>query len=208
MSSFGSLKGFLSGHTLVDTGTGLEKSVLDIINCDCSGGGTSLSPTIIIDNTSQDMDGSQFALEVGRVSSLQPPTGIEIYKYMVREFPVGFAGSAAPGQITRIPFSDGHFFMYSGFGASGISVNPPYSYAYGVYWIGNNGTVEVIDLSAPPVPPSSPVNKLFAGNNVGDTIYVVNGRKEGESAGLGTGIPAYWSGTEWLTFYDNTIVQE
>ncbi len=40
---------------------------------------------------------------------------------------------------------------------------------------------------------------------VGAIAYGFNGRKSGEGSGAGTGIPVWCDGTNWRTFYDNTI---
>jgi len=44
---------------------------------------------------------------------------------------------------------------------------------------------------------------------VGQLYYARDGRKGGEGAGNGTGIPVFWDAVQnaWLTFYDNTPVQ-
>lgn len=44
-------------------------------------------------------------------------------------------------------------------------------------------------------------NKAF-----GMTAFAGNGRKSGETAGNGTGCPVYYGGSNWLTFYDNSVV--
>lgn len=36
-----------------------------------------------------------------------------------------------------------------------------------------------------------------SGNLDGDWAYALNGRKVGEGAGAGTGVPCWWSGTHW-----------
>lgn len=38
--------------------------------------------------------------------------------------------------------------------------------------------------------------------------FASNGRKEGEGEGAGTGCPVWWDGSNWLTFYDNSVVQD
>lgn len=40
----------------------------------------------------------------------------------------------------------------------------------------------------------------------GSIIYVTDGRKTGESAGSGTGVPAYYSNGQWLTFSGDVAV--
>jgi hypothetical protein len=40
---------------------------------------------------------------------------------------------------------------------------------------------------------------------VGAAVYASNGRKSGEGAGAGTGIPVWSDGTNWRTYYDNSI---
>lgn len=47
---------------------------------------------------------------------------------------------------------------------------------------------------------SLPTTNLQAGS----TAFASNGRKSGEGAGAGTGIPVWWDGTNWKTFYDNS----
>lgn len=37
-------------------------------------------------------------------------------------------------------------------------------------------------------------------------IIATNGRKSGEGPGAGTGCPVWWDGTNWRTFYDNSVV--
>jgi hypothetical protein len=39
----------------------------------------------------------------------------------------------------------------------------------------------------------------------GQVVFVTNGRKAAEGAGLGTGVPAFWdaNAAAWLNFYDN-----
>jgi hypothetical protein len=41
----------------------------------------------------------------------------------------------------------------------------------------------------------------------GTPSFAANGRKAGEGAGAGTGVPIWTDGSKWLTFYDNTEVQ-
>ena len=42
----------------------------------------------------------------------------------------------------------------------------------------------------------------------GAIAYCSNGRKTGEGAGAGTGVPAYWSSSDsdWHVFYDDTVL--
>lgn len=40
----------------------------------------------------------------------------------------------------------------------------------------------------------------------GRTAFVTDGRKTGEGAGLGTGVPAYFSAASWRVFFDDTAV--
>lgn len=40
----------------------------------------------------------------------------------------------------------------------------------------------------------------------GTSTFASNGRKGGEGAGAGTGVPIWTDGAKWLTFYDNTEV--
>jgi len=43
--------------------------------------------------------------------------------------------------------------------------------------------------------------------NPGDSLWAIDGRKVGEGPGNGTGVPVYWSATEWLVFSTDTPVQ-
>lgn len=56
-------------------------------------------------------------------------------------------------------------------------------------------------------PGSSVVASLpsAASAGAGATYYASNGRKSGEGAGAGTGIPVWSDGTSWRTYYDNTV---
>lgn len=36
--------------------------------------------------------------------------------------------------------------------------------------------------------------------------FATNGRKSGEGGGAGTGVPVWFDGTNWRTFYDNAVV--
>lgn len=40
----------------------------------------------------------------------------------------------------------------------------------------------------------------------GSAYYATNGRKSGEGMGAGTGCPVYSNGSNWLTYYDDTVV--
>lgn len=42
----------------------------------------------------------------------------------------------------------------------------------------------------------------------GDMLFITNGRKTGEGAGLGTGVPCYYNSTtdQWLRLSDDTAV--
>jgi hypothetical protein len=42
----------------------------------------------------------------------------------------------------------------------------------------------------------------------GTVAYASNGRKSGEGVGAGTGIPVWSDGTNWRTYYDNTVVAQ
>jgi len=44
-----------------------------------------------------------------------------------------------------------------------------------------------------------------SGTPAGSGAYASNGRKAGEGAGAGTGIPTWFDGTNWRTYYDNTV---
>lgn len=50
------------------------------------------------------------------------------------------------------------------------------------------------------------VAALPASPTTGSIVYASNGRKAGEGAGAGTGVPVYFQGV-WRTFYDNSQVQ-
>jgi|GEM_PF-359046 len=59
---------------------------------------------------------------------------------------------------------------------------------------------------APIRPGAYTVATLPAAALAGANAYATNGRKSGEGAGAGTGVPVYYQGG-WKTYYDNTIVQ-
>jgi hypothetical protein len=40
----------------------------------------------------------------------------------------------------------------------------------------------------------------------GDWAYALNGRKPGEGAGAGTGVPCFWSGTHWIAVTSGVAV--
>lgn len=47
---------------------------------------------------------------------------------------------------------------------------------------------------------AAPVAQLpLSGNTPGDWAYAVDGRKPGEAAGSGTGVPVFWSHTAWFS---------
>lgn len=58
------------------------------------------------------------------------------------------------------------------------------------------GVQAVLFAALPPVSPVAP-GRLF---------FVTNGRKVGEGAGAGTGVPAYDDGTNWYRTSDDTPV--
>lgn len=45
-------------------------------------------------------------------------------------------------------------------------------------------------------------------DKVGAIAYATNGRKAAEGAGVGTGVPVWWNGTNWLTFHDNSTLAD
>lgn len=55
--------------------------------------------------------------------------------------------------------------------------------------------------------PNRTYSQLPSSADDGVTVYVTDGRKSGESAGAGTGVPAYFSGSNWYRFSDDTAVQ-
>jgi hypothetical protein len=40
----------------------------------------------------------------------------------------------------------------------------------------------------------------------GRVVFVTDGRKTGEGAAAGTGVPAYWSAAAWHVFFDDSVV--
>jgi hypothetical protein len=40
----------------------------------------------------------------------------------------------------------------------------------------------------------------------GTVAYATNGRKQGEGAGTGTGVPVYYSNNQWRRYSDDTVV--
>lgn len=91
--------------------------------------------------------------------------------------------------------------------------------AYGIkgnYYL-NNGSKFLLkwsdgylDVNTPVSPGSYPVAALPTGSpggyKAGTTCFATNGRKSAEGAGLGTGVPVWWDGATWRTFYDNAQV--
>jgi len=86
------------------------------------------------------------------------------------------------------------------------------AYCDGVSWIYLQDSVLVANYAVGlpeylvadlPTPPSQP-------SDVRATAFATDGRKGGEGAGLGTGVPVYWNSAtgEWFKFYDNLIVQD
>lgn len=64
-----------------------------------------------------------------------------------------------------------------------------------------------VTATAPIKPGSYVVAALpTVGISAGAIAYATNGRKAGESEGAGTGVPAWYDGTNWKTYYDNTTV--
>lgn len=53
---------------------------------------------------------------------------------------------------------------------------------------------------------TSTVALLQASPTAGQLAYASNGRKQGEGAGLGTGVPVYFSSGQWRRFSDDTQV--
>ncbi len=49
-------------------------------------------------------------------------------------------------------------------------------------------------------------NLPSTGNAEGDVAYALNGRKSGEGAGSGTGVPVWWSGSHWYAFWSSAVV--
>jgi hypothetical protein len=54
--------------------------------------------------------------------------------------------------------------------------------------------------------PSYTVAALPASPNAGAIAYASNGRKVGEGAGLGTGVPCYYSNGVWRRYSDDSVV--
>jgi hypothetical protein len=98
----------------------------------------------------------------------------------------------------------------------GGSINPPTQTGNNWLGIGYSGIVAIsgqMDGTGPmafTMPIKLP-NKTVAGllaaatAGAGAQSYASNGRKSGEGAGAGTGIPVWCDGTNWRTYYDNTI---
>ncbi|MEH6565544.1 MAG: DUF2793 domain-containing protein [Halopseudomonas sp.] len=72
-----------------------------------------------------------------------------------------------------------------------------------VFTINVDGSVVCV---GPIKPGSFTVATLPTAPLTGAQAYATNGRKAGEGAGAGTGVPVYFQGS-WKTYYDNTIVQ-
>lgn len=45
----------------------------------------------------------------------------------------------------------------------------------------------------------------YSGQYAGLIAYASDGRRSGEGVGAGSGCPVYFDGSNWRTFYDNTV---
>jgi hypothetical protein len=66
-----------------------------------------------------------------------------------------------------------------------------------------------VRAAGPTVPSTTVANLLSASGadaGAGTIAYASNGRKSGEGSGAGTGVPVWSDGTNWRTFYDNSVV--
>ena len=52
------------------------------------------------------------------------------------------------------------------------------------------------------------VANLPTSGQPGVIVWASNGRRSGEAAGAGTGVPVYFNNGKWRTLYDNSVVQE
>jgi hypothetical protein len=75
----------------------------------------------------------------------------------------------------------------------------------GQTFAGQQGTTV---FTGPAAPWATTVAALNAWTNtpLRGQAFATNGRKSAEAAGLGTGCPVWWDGTNWLTFYGNAAV--
>lgn len=62
-----------------------------------------------------------------------------------------------------------------------------------------------LDAKTTTIPPTTVA--LLPDGELGDITIATDGRKSGETAGNGTGVPVWSDGTSWLTFYGNTAVE-
>lgn len=112
----------------------------------------------------------------------------------IADFPPNMAGRLSYGSDASRPFGGtGSLFFNDGTTwVDLLSVTTSAIVAYGlpVYLF--------VNLPSPPT--------ITAG--VQPIAYVSNGRKSGEGAGAGTGVPVFWntSTNQWLCFHDNSVV--
>ena len=76
-------------------------------------------------------------------------------------------------------------------GSGGIKGGGPLSDDVGLVWYRMVGAVSALPTT---------------GNAIGDFAYALNGRKPGEGAGAGTGVPVWWNGAAWFAVTSGAAV--
>jgi hypothetical protein len=121
--------------------------------------------------------------------------GVE--RRVIASFPPDMAGRLIYGIDGTRPLSGTGVLYYndgtnwvSVFEQASDSITAQVAYGFPVY--------AFVNLPAPPT--------ITTG--IQPIAYVSNGRKSGEGPGAGTGVPAFWDTvtSQWLCFYDNSVV--
>ncbi|AXN57970.1 hypothetical protein [Acinetobacter phage ABPH49] len=117
---------------------------------------------------------------------------------------VGFVRTGPGGASINLELEDssGNKCIVSGGGShGGLAFSTPNTSQ--ALRITNNGSL----VSKREVAPASvKVAELPTSASVGGMMYATNGRRAGEAVGAGTGVPVFYDGAAWRTFYDNTVV--
>lgn len=141
-------------------------------------------------------------VEIGTTSADLPLT---VWSYSANGIEFARAtgvGSQAAVNI-RLTDSDGKTSTITGGGSvGGIAFSTPSRER--ALRIADNGNVHA---EAGIVPGSYLVSELPSNVPAGTFVFARNGRKDGEEAGKGTGVPVFWDGKGWKNFYNNGTVE-
>lgn len=110
---------------------------------------------------------------------------------LLRQVGVGVFANAPTGETYAVRVANATIGLFS---ASGLGVTGVFS-ATGAATFSSTVRVGVFTVATLPTP-----------GTAGRKAQASNGRKSGEGAGVGTGVPVWDDGTNWKTYYDNTTV--